>query len=52
VTGSPAQREVTGRFEALDETGGLLLRLPDGSTSTIAAGDVFMLTPPACGTGL
>jgi BirA family transcriptional regulator, biotin operon repressor / biotin---[acetyl-CoA-carboxylase] ligase len=47
-----AQREVTGRFEALDETGGLLLRLPDGSTSTIAAGDVFMLTPPACGTGV
>jgi BirA family biotin operon repressor/biotin-[acetyl-CoA-carboxylase] ligase len=44
-----AQREVTGRFEALDESGGLLLRLPDGNTTTIAAGDVFILTPPDCG---
>ena len=46
-----AQREVIGRFEALDETGGLLLRLADGKITTIAAGDVFMLTPPQCGTG-
>jgi BirA family biotin operon repressor/biotin-[acetyl-CoA-carboxylase] ligase len=35
-------RTVSGRFEALDEAGGLLLRLPDGSRETITAGDVFM----------
>jgi BirA family biotin operon repressor/biotin-[acetyl-CoA-carboxylase] ligase len=46
-----AQREITGRFEALDESGGLLLRLPDGNITTIAAGDVFMLTPTECGIG-
>jgi BirA family biotin operon repressor/biotin-[acetyl-CoA-carboxylase] ligase len=48
---SLAQGEVIGRFEALDETGGLLLRLADGKITTIAAGDVFMLTPQ-CGTGV
>jgi BirA family biotin operon repressor/biotin-[acetyl-CoA-carboxylase] ligase len=47
-----AQREVTGRFEALDESGALLLRLPDGNITTIAAGDVFVLTPPECGIGV
>jgi BirA family biotin operon repressor/biotin-[acetyl-CoA-carboxylase] ligase len=40
-----AERELVGRFEALDEAGALVLRLPDGSTTTIAAGDVF--TPTA-----
>jgi BirA family biotin operon repressor/biotin-[acetyl-CoA-carboxylase] ligase len=35
-------RELTGRFEALDETGALKLRLADGRTTTIAAGDVFL----------
>jgi len=37
-----ADRELTGRFEALDEAGGLVLRLPDGKAETITAGDVFM----------
>src|SRR6266566_2249763 len=36
-----AERELVGRFEALDEAGALVLRLADGSTATIAAGDVF-----------
>jgi BirA family transcriptional regulator, biotin operon repressor / biotin---[acetyl-CoA-carboxylase] ligase len=31
-----------GVFEALDETGALLLRLPEGSLRTITAGDVFL----------
>jgi len=34
-------REFSGRCEALDERGRLLLRLPDGSLQVIAAGDVF-----------
>jgi BirA family transcriptional regulator, biotin operon repressor / biotin---[acetyl-CoA-carboxylase] ligase len=38
-------REISGRFEALDEAGGLRLRLPDGSVTTIAAGDVFLRAP-------
>jgi BirA family transcriptional regulator, biotin operon repressor / biotin---[acetyl-CoA-carboxylase] ligase len=46
-----AQREIAGRFEALDESGALLLRLPDGNIVTIAAGDVFMATSPECGIG-
>jgi BirA family transcriptional regulator, biotin operon repressor / biotin---[acetyl-CoA-carboxylase] ligase len=33
-----------GRFEALDERGRLLLRMPDGTVEVIAAGDVFPLT--------
>jgi BirA family biotin operon repressor/biotin-[acetyl-CoA-carboxylase] ligase len=37
-----AERDITGRFEALDETGSLVLRQADGSASTIAAGDVFL----------
>ena len=44
-----ADREIIGRFEALDEAGGLVLRLPDGSATTIAAGDVFMPTPSPAG---
>jgi BirA family transcriptional regulator, biotin operon repressor / biotin---[acetyl-CoA-carboxylase] ligase len=35
--------EMSGRFEALDEGGKLILRLADGSLKTIAAGDVFPL---------
>jgi BirA family transcriptional regulator, biotin operon repressor / biotin---[acetyl-CoA-carboxylase] ligase len=34
-------RTLVGRFEALDETGCLLLRLADSSIETIVAGDVF-----------
>jgi BirA family transcriptional regulator, biotin operon repressor / biotin---[acetyl-CoA-carboxylase] ligase len=34
-------REVFGRWEALDETGRLLLRRPDGALEPVAAGDVF-----------
>jgi BirA family biotin operon repressor/biotin-[acetyl-CoA-carboxylase] ligase len=43
-----AERELVGRFEALDEAGALVLRLPDGNVTTIAAGDVFTCTasPP------
>jgi BirA family biotin operon repressor/biotin-[acetyl-CoA-carboxylase] ligase len=37
-----ADCEIAGRFEALDATGGLQLRLPDGGVTTIAAGDVFL----------
>jgi biotin-(acetyl-CoA carboxylase) ligase len=39
-----AERELAGRFEALDEAGALVLRLPDGNVMTIAAGDVFTYT--------
>jgi BirA family transcriptional regulator, biotin operon repressor / biotin---[acetyl-CoA-carboxylase] ligase len=42
-------RELTGRFEALDETGALKLRLADGGVTTIAAGDVFLREPAAAG---
>ena len=37
-----AERELVGRFESLDEAGGLVLGLPDGSNRIIAAGDVFL----------
>lgn len=33
--------ELRGRFTGLDETGALLLDLPDGSRRTVTAGDVF-----------
>jgi len=36
-------RETSGIFEALDESGMLVLRRPDGTLETIAAGDVFPL---------
>jgi BirA family transcriptional regulator, biotin operon repressor / biotin---[acetyl-CoA-carboxylase] ligase len=35
-------RETSGRFVGLDELGRLLLELPDGTTTKIAAGDVFL----------
>jgi BirA family transcriptional regulator, biotin operon repressor / biotin---[acetyl-CoA-carboxylase] ligase len=44
-----ADRELVGRFEALDPAGGLVLRLPDDSATTIAAGDVFMPPSPVSG---
>jgi len=40
-------REFLGRCEALDAGGRLLLRLADGTLQTIAAGDVFPLSPDA-----
>ena len=45
-----ADRDLIGRFETLDADGGLLLRLGDGRTTTIAAGDVFL--PPASASGI
>jgi BirA family transcriptional regulator, biotin operon repressor / biotin---[acetyl-CoA-carboxylase] ligase len=45
-----ADREIIGRFEALDAAGGLLLRLPGGDVTTIAAGDVFLLATAASAT--
>jgi len=44
-----ADREVIGRFEAIDQAGSLVLRLPDGKTTTVAAADVFMLPAPTSG---
>jgi BirA family biotin operon repressor/biotin-[acetyl-CoA-carboxylase] ligase len=35
-------REWHGRFADMDETGSLVLELPDGSRETITAGDVFL----------
>src|SRR5437667_106911 len=37
-----AERELVGRFESLDDAGGLALGFPDGSNRNIAAGDVFL----------
>jgi BirA family transcriptional regulator, biotin operon repressor / biotin---[acetyl-CoA-carboxylase] ligase len=41
-----SDREIVGRFEALDHGGALVLRLPDGGVMTVAAGDVFVLPSP------
>jgi biotin-(acetyl-CoA carboxylase) ligase len=41
-----AEGELAGRFQALDDAGGLVLRLPDGGVTTIAAGDVFIVSRP------
>jgi BirA family biotin operon repressor/biotin-[acetyl-CoA-carboxylase] ligase len=35
------EREVTGRFETIDDSGRLMLRAPTGGLEAIAAGDVF-----------
>jgi BirA family biotin operon repressor/biotin-[acetyl-CoA-carboxylase] ligase len=43
-------RELSGRFETLDEHGRLLLRLADGSMQTITAGDVFPVAASGSGT--
>jgi BirA family biotin operon repressor/biotin-[acetyl-CoA-carboxylase] ligase len=51
LTARLGARELTGRFEALDEAGRLLLRLPDGSLEPIAAGEVFPVAPAATGVG-
>jgi BirA family biotin operon repressor/biotin-[acetyl-CoA-carboxylase] ligase len=44
-------RNLTGRFQTLDEAGRLVLRLPDGTVETIAAGEVFPVASPATGVG-
>jgi len=44
-------REVAGCFETLDETGRLMLRLPDGTLEAIAAGEVFPVAAPASAMG-
>jgi BirA family biotin operon repressor/biotin-[acetyl-CoA-carboxylase] ligase len=36
-----SDRELAGTFEALDQMGRLMLRLPGGSVEVIAAGEVF-----------
>jgi BirA family biotin operon repressor/biotin-[acetyl-CoA-carboxylase] ligase len=44
------ERELTGTFDTLDDTGRLVLLLSDGGKTTIAAGDVVELRPsPAPG---
>jgi BirA family biotin operon repressor/biotin-[acetyl-CoA-carboxylase] ligase len=51
LTARLGTRQLTGRFEALDEAGQLLLRLPDGSLETIAAGEVFPVARAATAVG-
>lgn len=41
-----ADRELVGRFEALDDKGHLVLSLPEGGRQTIAAGDVVASNAP------
>jgi BirA family biotin operon repressor/biotin-[acetyl-CoA-carboxylase] ligase len=38
-----ADREIAGHFETLDETGGLVVRMRDGSLEVVTAGDVVHL---------
>jgi len=38
-----ADREIVGHFETLDETGGLVMRMRDGSRQVVTAGDVVHL---------
>ncbi len=51
LTARLGARELTGRFEGLDEAGRLLLRLPDGSREAISAGEVFPVAPGATAVG-
>jgi BirA family transcriptional regulator, biotin operon repressor / biotin---[acetyl-CoA-carboxylase] ligase len=51
LTARLGARNLTGRFETLDEAGRLVLRLPDGAVETIAAGEVFPVAPAATGVG-
>jgi len=37
------EREIVGSFETLDQAGALVLRLPDGNSTTVAAADVCLL---------
>ena len=36
-------KELAGRFQGLDETGRLLLRLPDGQVQAVTSGEIFAL---------
>ena len=38
-----ADRELTGRFEGLDDAGCLVLIAPDGAKTVVAAGDVISI---------
>jgi BirA family transcriptional regulator, biotin operon repressor / biotin---[acetyl-CoA-carboxylase] ligase len=38
-------RELAGRFDGIDDSGHLVLELPEGGTQTITAGDVIALEP-------
>lgn len=40
--GEPGQTPIEGVFAGLDDQGALLLALPDGTTRTIHAGDIFL----------
>jgi BirA family biotin operon repressor/biotin-[acetyl-CoA-carboxylase] ligase len=51
LTARLGARDLTGRFETLDEAGRLVLRLPDGAIETIAAGEVFPVAPAATAVG-
>jgi BirA family biotin operon repressor/biotin-[acetyl-CoA-carboxylase] ligase len=44
-----SQRELAGHFQALDEAGRLVLRLPDGSVETVSSGEVFPVAEPSRG---
>ena len=44
-------RDFTGRFETLDETGRLVVRLADGTRETIAAGEAFPIAPAVTAMG-
>jgi BirA family biotin operon repressor/biotin-[acetyl-CoA-carboxylase] ligase len=44
-------RDLSGRFETLDEAGRLMLRLADGSLETIAAGEIYPVEPAATPVG-
>jgi BirA family biotin operon repressor/biotin-[acetyl-CoA-carboxylase] ligase len=51
LTARLGTRELSGRFETLDDAGRLVLRLPDGAVETIAAGEVFPVAPGATAMG-
>ncbi|MPZ40116.1 MAG: biotin--[acetyl-CoA-carboxylase] ligase [Rhizobiales bacterium] len=46
------EQDLIGRFEDVDETGRLVLSLPDGARKAIAAGDVVELLGPGIGSGI
>jgi BirA family biotin operon repressor/biotin-[acetyl-CoA-carboxylase] ligase len=40
-----ADRELTGQFEGIDDSGHLILELPEGGKQTVTAGDIVALEP-------